>query len=125
MMLWTCTALTSMISLTVASCALEDMQDGEAGELDGENIGTTQSTLCTDDGANAIEPFVEDAGFLVATSALPTNYYDHPACSDRYTVEVTGVNAATHGFEVAADWGELLPIQGGSNPERQTLQAVT
>jgi hypothetical protein len=46
---------------------------------------------------------------LGAVSALTTNNYDHPACSDRFTVEVTGVSQATQPFSAYGGWGEGLP----------------
>jgi hypothetical protein len=97
--------LVSMICLPLAGC----MDDAEPDALDAEDLGTTESTLCSDGAADAVVAFDDEGGFSGATSALPTNSYDHPACSDRYTVEVTGVSQATQAFSVAAGWGEGMP----------------
>jgi hypothetical protein len=95
----------SMICLPLAGC----MDDANPDALDTENVGTVESTLCSDGDADAVVAFDDADGFSGATSALPTNSYDHPACSDRYTVEITGVSQATQEFLAAADWGEGLP----------------
>jgi hypothetical protein len=100
-------ALLSLLCSPLAAC-VTDAGEG-AGALDDETLGTTESTLCSDGAADAVVPFEDLGGFSGATSALPTNSYDHPACSDRFAVEVTGVSAATQSFSVAADWGESLP----------------
>jgi hypothetical protein len=92
-------------ALTTAACAIED-EGAEEGE---EEESTVVSALCSDGAANAVVAFDDLGGESAATSSLPTNSYDHPACSDRYAVEVTGVSAATDEFSVIAGWGEAMP----------------
>jgi hypothetical protein len=97
-------AILSMICLPLAGCL-----DAEPDAASLEEVGTIESTLCSDGAADAVVAFDDLGGFSGATSALPTSSYDHPACSDRFTVEVTGVSQATQPFSVAGDWGEGLP----------------
>ena len=101
------TRILAMLCLPLASCALDDGPNPDA--TGDEELGTTWSALCSDGAADATVAFVDKGGYVSATSALPTDNYDHPACSDRYPVEVTGVSQATQPFSVAADWGEALP----------------
>jgi hypothetical protein len=94
--------------LPLTACAI-DPTDGDELVEDEPEVSTVSSNLCSDGAANGTVAFSQGAGELTVTSALATNNYDHPACSDRYAVEVTGVNAATGEFFVTADWGENLP----------------
>jgi hypothetical protein len=82
----------------------------EDGEVAGETVGTTSSPLCTDDGPNATIAYDRNPGtWSTVTSLYPSNAYDHPDCSDRFTVEVTGVDAAYQAFTVHGSWGQSLP----------------
>ena len=90
-----------------AACAIEE--DGAEEVGDEEETATVESALCSDGAANAVVAFDDLGGESAATSSLPTNSYDHPACSDRYAVEVTGVGSATDKYSVIADWGENMP----------------
>lgn len=101
-------AILSMICLPLAAC-MSDAQDAELDALDAEDVGTIESTLCSDGPADVTVAFVDEGGTSGAASALPTNSYDHPACSDRFAVEVTGVSQATQPFSVVGGWGEGLP----------------
>lgn len=103
------TVLASLICLPLAAC----IDDGEELETE-EELGTTESALCSDGAPNAIVAFQDAGGFSGATSAQPTNAYDHPDCSDRFTVEVTGVSNATQPFSISGGWGESLPATESS-----------
>ncbi len=84
--------LVSMICLPLAACMTEGEEPGA------EDLSTTESPLCSDGAADAVVSFVDAGGQSGAVSALATNNYDHPACSDRFTVEITGVSSATQPF---------------------------
>jgi hypothetical protein len=106
--------LASLIYLPMLGC-LDEIE----GDLDEENLSTTDSSLtlgdgtptlaCHDGPANAVIAFDDLGEESAAASSLPTTSYDHPACADRFIVEVTGVSAATKSFDVIGGWGEALP----------------
>jgi len=100
--------LASLICLPLVGCLDENAVEEE------ENLSTTESNLCSDGAPDAVVAFDDYGGESSAKSALPTNSYDHPACSDRFTVEVTGVGAATQEFSVLGGWGEPLPTTSQS-----------
>jgi hypothetical protein len=97
----------SLMCLPLAACIDDE-------DIETEELGTTESALCSDGAANAIVAFDDAGGFSGAKSAQPTNAYDHPDCSDRYTVEVTGVSSATQPYSVRGGWGESLPTTESS-----------
>jgi hypothetical protein len=97
------TVLASLFCLPLVACVADD-------ESQTENLGTTESNLCTDGAADAVVAFQNANGFSGATSPGPTSNYDRAACADRYTVEVTGVSAASQPFEITGGWGEALPV---------------
>jgi hypothetical protein len=97
--------LTSMICLLLAGC----LSGAETEAPDAEELGSIESTLCSDGAADAVVAFQDKGGTSGATSALTTDNYDHPACSDRFTVEITGVSQATQPFSAFGGWGEGLP----------------
>jgi hypothetical protein len=92
----------SLICLPLAACVDETEPE--------EELGTTESNLCTDGTADAVVAFQDHNGFSGATSPGPTSNYDRSACSDRFSVEVTGVGSATQEFSVTGGWGEALPV---------------
>ena len=92
----------SLICMPLTACLAEEPEETE-------ELSTTESDLCTDGAADAVVAFQDTGGFSGATSAQPTSSYDRAACSDRYTVEVTGVSQATQPFNITGGWGESLP----------------
>ncbi len=64
-------------------------------------IGSTASGLCTDGPADAVLNY---NGSVFASSPLTTDQYDGPGCSDRWVVEVQGVNQAQDDYRVWSRW---------------------
>lgn len=101
------TAILSMICLPLTACML-DAEGLE--EIAPEDLGTTESALCSDGPPDAVVAFNEQGGLSVATSALPTENFDHPGCEGRFVVEVTGLAEATYPFSVAAGIADLSGV---------------
>jgi hypothetical protein len=59
------TVLASMICLPLAAC----MTDGDTEDLDAEDLGTTESPLCSDGVADAVVSFADTGGQSGAVSA--------------------------------------------------------
>lgn len=97
------------IGLIALACSLTAACATDEEAIDEEETSTVESKLCSDGAANAVVAFDDLGGESAVTSSLPTNSYDHPECSDRFAVEVTGVSAATQAFSVIGGWGEALP----------------
>ncbi|MEM9487847.1 MAG: hypothetical protein AAGC55_01820 [Myxococcota bacterium] len=108
-----------MVTLAPA-CVMEEMDEWDpvAGEFDPDDfdgeLGTITSTLCSDGAADVTLAYGDDPLTIAASSAQTSNNYDGPGCSDRFVVEVTGLNAATEPYFVIAGWGEGLPTNEGS-----------
>lgn len=103
--------LASLLTLPLAAC----LDEGESSD-DVEELATTESELCTDGAADRTVVFRDHDGFSGGTSLGPSSNYDRPACADRYSVEITGVGAATQDFYVQGGWGESLPLTAEACP---------
>jgi hypothetical protein len=104
--------LASLLSILPLAACVDEAEPADTEE----NLGTTESELCTDGTADAVVAFKDKQGFSGASSAGPSSSYDRAACADHYSVEVTGVGAATQPFFVTAGWGEPLLNDAQSCP---------
>lgn len=109
------------LPMIVACGQAEDAVD--EAQLAQDNVGTTQSALCTDVGAanfSATLIMKEVGGSVSSTS--PTNTYGSALCSGNYVVEATGT-AGLPNLTASAAYADAAPGQSSCSYAKVSMEA--